>query len=138
MRRREWIGGRDERYDSAAKSFRNDMRGYKVYMRKAKKDLGLSRGTYEEALAAKNKFSEEHDKTTSDLNNLLKGKKEGLREAESLNYSSDAKIRDIRTARRNLAIAGAVGLGYGIYRWRKNRKKKKEEEEMNKYPISRN
>ena len=136
--------GRDaKKYDKAVESFRRDMGEYRRQMKKSRTEFGLSRGTYDETMAAKSKFYEDHNKTSEDLYNSLKGKREERRKAEQLSDSSDKKIQDIKDARRNLAIAGAVGLGaaglgYGIYRWRKNREKKKEEEEKDKYPIPRN
>lgn len=71
------------------------------------------------------------DKRKSDLRLLIKDTIDKLEGTRSEVDSNKRTIRDISDARRNLAIAGAIGLGtagfgYGIYRWRKNKKKQKE------------
>lgn len=84
----------------------------------SKRDKRKTRKVLREAIDSNNRMIEDNNKIIESRNNEL-----------------DA----ISKSRRNLAIAGAVGLGaaglgYGIYKWRKNKKKKREEEEKNTRP----
>lgn len=129
----------DSEYDAAVKGFKKEMGNYRWQMKRAKNYLGLSRGTLDELSSSRDKFIDDDTDRVHNLHVSLRSKLAEREKAKGLRDSSAKRVEDIKDARRNLAIAGAVGLGaaglgYGIYKWRKNKKKLEKKNYYNNQP----
>lgn len=132
-------------HDRVSKDIESMKKEYKDLVDELSKTYGVKKGAgFSKAILKKKleKINEQREALRGE-SSKVEGEIEAARNLgksyEDEIKGSYSRIRDIRNARRNLAIAGAVGLGaaglgYGIYKWRKNRKKKREEEEKNTRP----
>ena len=126
------------RYNKASKDIESLKKEYKDLVDGLSKTYGVKKGAgFSKAVLKKKleKINEQREALRGE-SSKVEGEIEAARNLgksyEDEIKGSRTRLHDIQIARRNLAIAGAVGLGaaglgYGIYRWRKNRKKKKEE-----------